>query len=150
MDNVSAGEVGGIFAGLTAVAAVVGKMVASIVSWDKDQRRSKEERLSKWEENLVKREREYREEIEGQLEQVRADLHIAKGIATELNHTVSTLVIAVEDLTSELESHAPKAASLMRARRLLQSLHVRPTPPDLAMMADTIDAANADAAPIPT
>lgn len=140
MDNVSAGEVGGIVAGVLAALAALGKGIAWIVNWDKATRDTKEERLTKWEANLVNRERDYREEIEGRLKDLQTDLITAKGIAEKLNTTVTTLVIAVEDLTSELESHAPNALSLKRARMLLQSLHLRPTPPDLAALAHQIDA----------
>lgn len=140
MDNVSAGEVGGIVAGVLAALAALGKGIAWIVNWDKATRDTKEERLTKWEANLVNRERDYREEIEGRLKDLQTDLATAKGIAEQLNSTVTTLVIAVEDLTSELESHAPEALSLKRARKLLQSLHLRPTPPDLAALAQQLDA----------
>lgn len=142
MDNVSAGEVGGIVAGILAALAALGKGIAWIVNWDKATRDNKEEKLAKWEANLVTREIDYREEIEHRLKELKADLDKAKGIAEQLNTTVTTLVIAVEDLTSELESHAPNALSLRRARALLQSLHLRPTPPDLSAMAHIIDAAN--------
>lgn len=142
MDNVSAGEVGGIVAGILAALAALGKGIAWIVNWDKAARDSKEEKLTKWEANLVTREIDYREEIEDRLKELKADLDKAKGIAEQLNTTVTTLVIAVEDLTSELESHAPNALSLRRARALLQSLHLRPTPPDLSAMAHIIDASN--------
>lgn len=148
MDNVSAGEVGGIVAGVLAALAAMGKGIAWIVNWDKASRDTKEDKLTKWEANLVSRERDYREEIEDRLKELKADLDKAKGIAEQLNTTVTTLVIAVEDLTSELESHAPNALSLKRARKLLQSLQLRPNPPDLAALAHKIDAANTIAADI--
>lgn len=140
--NVSAGEVGGIMAGIIAGAAAIAKGVAWLLNWNDARRDDKEDRLAAWEKSLAERERAYREEIEHRLDQVQVDLNKANGVAERLNYTVSTLVVAVEDLTSELESHAPQALSLIRARRLLESLKIRPTPADLADLANKVDAAN--------
>ncbi len=143
MDNVSAGEVGGIFAGVVVALGTIGKGIAWLFAWDKATRDSKDNKLARWEASLAAREIAYREEIEERLEELKTDLDRAKGVADQLNLTVTTLVIAVEDLTSELESHAPNALSLKRARALLKTLHLRPSPPDLVALAEQVDAANA-------
>jgi len=140
--NVSAGEVGGIMAGIIAGGAAVAKGIAWLLNWNDARRGEKEDRLATWEKSLAEREKAYREEIEHRLDQVQADLAKANGVAERLNYTVSTLVVAVEDLTSELESHAPQALSLIRARRLLQSLKIRPTPAELDALAKKVDAEN--------
>lgn len=143
MDNLSAGEVGGIMAGALAVLAAMGKGLAWLLNWDGARKNDREARLAAWEQSLVNREKGYREEIEQRLDQVQHDLAEAKQLAEELNRNVSTLVIAVGDLAAELEAHAPQALSLIRARKLLESLKLTPTPVGLATLARKIDAANA-------
>lgn len=140
--NVSAGEVGGVVAGIVAGAAAIAKGVAWLLNWNDARRGDKEDRLAAWEKSLAEREKAYREEIEHRLDQVQADLAKANGVAERLNSTVSTLVFAVADLTSELESHAPQALSLIRARQLLETLKIRPSPADLEQLANRVDAAN--------
>lgn len=142
MSELSAGEVGGVLAGALAALAAVGKGLAWLLNWNDTRRQDKEGRLAAWERSLVDREKAYREEIEARLDQVQEDLAAAKVLAEELTRNVSTLVIAVGDLASELESHAPHALSLLRARTLLETLKLTPVPPGLATLARKIDAAN--------
>lgn len=142
MDNMSAGEVGGVLAGALALLAAAGKGLAWLLNWDGARKNDREARLAAWEQSLVNREKGYREEIEQRLDQVQHDLAEAKVLAEELNRNVSTLVIAVGDLATELEAHAPQALSLMRARQLLESLQLTPTPVGLASLARKIDSAN--------
>lgn len=142
MDNMGAGEAGGILAGFVAAMAVLGKGLAWLLNWNDTRRQDKEGRLAAWERSLVDREKAYREEIEARLDEVQHDLAQAKGLTEELTRNVSTLVIAVGDLASELESHAPHALSLLRARALLETLKLTPVPPSLATLARKIDAAN--------
>ena len=144
MDQMSAGEVGGVLAGALALLAALGKALAWLLNWDGARKNDREGRLAAWEKSLVEREKDYRAEIEGRLDQVQKDLAEAKVLAEVLNRNVSTLVIAVGDLASELEAHAPQALSLIRARKLLESLQLTPTPASLAQLARKIDAANAD------
>lgn len=145
MDQISPGELGGMFAGAVGALAVLGKGLAWLLNWDGARKNDREGRLAAWEKSLVDREKAYREEIEERLDQVQKDLAEAKGLAEILNRNVSTLVIAVGDLASELEAHAPQALSLIRARTLLESLKITPTPVGLATLARKIDAANTDA-----
>lgn len=146
MDNVSAGEVGGIMAGAIASVAAFAKGAAWLLNWNDARRDNKEERLAAWEKSLAERERAYRAEIEDRLDYVQKELDQAKGITEHLTRTVSALVVAVGDLAAELESHAPDALSLIRAKRMLESLKLTPTPPDLATLAHQIDMANVAAA----
>lgn len=144
MDQLSAGEVGGIMAGALAALAALGKSLAWLLNWNDTRREDKEARLAAWEKSLVNREQDYRREIETRLDQVQHDLAEAKGIADALAQTVSTLVIVTRDLASELEGHAPNAHSLLRAKAFLATLPLMPTPANLANLARRIDAANAE------
>lgn len=112
MDNWSAGEAGGAFAGLVAALAVVGRGLAWLLDWNNARSDNREARLTSWERNLVEREKAYREEIEGQLAATRTEL-------AQVERQVGALRSALSDVTAELRRHTKDSPALMRAAALL-------------------------------
>ncbi len=112
MDDWSAGDWGGAFAGVIAVTATVGKGLAWLLNWNEARSSGREARLASWESSLVAREKAYREEIEGQLAATRGELarvEIELGVLREV----------LGEVTAELHRHAPDSPALARAARSL-------------------------------
>lgn len=112
MEDWSAGDWGGLFAGFVAALAGLGKGVAWLLDWNRNGLSAREVRLSKWEANLVNRERAYREEIEGQLAATRTELG-----RVELE--VGVLREVLGEVTAELHRHAPDSPALTRAAKAM-------------------------------
>lgn len=61
---VSAGEVGGIFAGIVSLVIAIGGGIRWLVGWNDRRQDLREAKLNKWEESLQRREKAAREEAE--------------------------------------------------------------------------------------
>lgn len=112
MDNLTAGEVGGVFAGAVAALAALGKGLAWLLDWNDARTSGREARLEAWERSLVDREKAYREEIEGQLATTRAEL-------ARVEADFTTLRAVLAEVTAELHRHVPDSPALARAARAL-------------------------------
>lgn len=136
MEDWEAGSWGGLFAGLVAAAAVLGKGLAWLLNWNEARSSGREARLVSWEVNLVARERAYREEIEGQLNAARIDL-------ARVEAEIEQLRAVLFAVATELHPHAPGSSALSRAVRLLGMAYpIEPAAPaDLTALAAQVDAA---------
>lgn len=106
MDQISGGEAAGYFAGLVALLAALGKAVAAAVGWVDRSARSRDAKLTAWEESLARREVDMRQRTEGRLAAVEHAL-------TEVRSVLSVVTV-------ELRKHSPNNAVLDRAEAALR------------------------------
>lgn len=107
MDNLSAGEVGGIFAGIVALLAAIGKGLAWAVGWADRRDENRAAKLKAWEESLNRRELDQRK---------------ATGVRLRAMETALTLMRrALLDVTGELRQHAPRSEALANAELALRT-----------------------------
>ena len=138
MEDWDAGDWGGLFAGFVAGAAALSKGLAWLLNWNEARSSGRAAKLVSWERSLVAREKEYREEIEGQLRFTRTELARVEG-------DVEQLRAVLFDVTTELHRHASGSPALSRAVRLLGMAYpIDPaTPADLTALAAQVDAMSA-------
>lgn len=110
--GVTPGEAGGVIAGALAVLASLGAGLRWLFTWTDKRALARDERLRRWEENLIAREKSYREEIEGQLAHTRTELG---RVERELEALRAVLAV----MASELHRHDPASPALTRALALL-------------------------------
>lgn len=139
MDQMSAGEIGGVFAGFIAGAAAIGKGLAWLLNWNDARTSGLQERLAAWEKSLAERERTYRTEIEERLERAEHDLTAMGKTVEVLRLAATTLTGAVVDLATELELHSPKNIVLGRVKRLLKTMPMPHASPELEALARQLD-----------
>lgn len=146
MDSgVSAGEAGGVFAGVIALLAALGKGAKWLFDWKGAREDSERKRLTAWEDSLDRREKAHREEIEAELGALKAEqeeqgrkLFAAVGLQRLLH-------LALSEVTIELEKHAPDSMAIQHARVLLHPefrpdmLSPTPTPGELMKLAKELD-----------
>jgi uncharacterized coiled-coil protein SlyX len=113
MDDWSAGDWGGAFAGVVAMLAAIGKGLAWLLDWNRAGLTSREMRLQRWEESLAGRERAYREEIEQHLAETRVELD-------KVERTVGLMRAVLAEVMTELRHHVPDSPALTRAADALK------------------------------
>lgn len=113
--GVSAGEVGGVFAGIVAGLAAIGKGIAWMLNWKDARENSRAARLHAWEQSLDRREKEHREETEARLGAVESKL--------------SAVSMALFEAIGELQRLDPFSPILASARLVLQQAY--PVDPDM-------------------
>lgn len=150
-EGISAGEVGGVVAGVIALVAAIGKGLAWLLNWNEARTSNRQARLEKWEASLVERERSYREEIEARLEQAEERLQHAEDKTATMATTIANLrsnqaalTIAVVDLATDLDVHAPTSPVLLGVIRSLRKLALPEPSPALEALAARLDARLSD------
>lgn len=113
MDDWSAGDWGGAFAGVLAALAALGKGLAWLLDWNRAGLSSREARLQRWEESLAGREKIYREEIEQHLAETRAELD-------KVERTMAIMRAVLSEVMLELRHHVPNSPALTRAAETLK------------------------------
>lgn len=118
MDSgVSAGEVGGVFAGLVALLAALGKAGQWLINWKDARENSRAARLAAWEASLDRREQEHREQTVRELHAV--------------NKKLSAVAGALFEALAELQRIEPANPMLVRAKLILREVYpVSPEMPD--------------------
>lgn len=128
MDNgVSAGEIGGVVAGLVALLAALGKGAQWIFNWKGAREDARAARLKAWEDSLDRREKAHREETEQELAEFRAEVGVQ---GRQISETLALLNItrtALELVTARLRQVAPDSPELEHAEALLRPSFLRPT-----------------------
>lgn len=109
MDGLSAGEAGGIFAGIVALVATFGKGIAWAVGWNDRRDRLREQKLTVWEDSLNRREVEQRQKTEQRLHAMEAGMAVMRR--------------ALINVTSELRTHNPQSPGLAIAEEALRSAY---------------------------
>lgn len=123
MENWTTGQVGGLLAGVVAGLGALGGFVRWALGWGQSQAKLREAKLERWERRLTEREIEYRETIEAELAQLRAEIarqsvaHAREIRALRQNHAETRSVLL--DVTVELRVHAPDSEALARAHKNL-------------------------------
>ncbi len=105
MDNFSAGEAGGIFAGVVALLALLGKGVAYLLNVHEERTQRRSAKLDEWEQSLVRREKEMREATEGRLAAVERQVR-------ELDRAYSLVVGVTHIMVDDLIVMNPRSAAL--------------------------------------
>lgn len=131
MDNgVSAGEVGGIFAGIIALLASIGTAIRWLFNWRDARDRSQAARLKAWEESLDRREKEHRESTEQRLHAMERKL---SAVTAALFETIAELQL--------LDAASPALAKAKIVLRQAYPLDVE-TPSDMQALIDRLDTAS--------
>lgn len=114
MPDPSAGEVGGIFAGVVALLVAFGKGFAWLFQWDERRREARHAKLERWQQELETREREFERRQEDHHARVEAQL----GQVMRQN---AALVGAYQLLVAELRVKDPNNPVLGQADELLKA-----------------------------
>lgn len=145
MDMHSAGEIGGVSAGLL----VAGRYFLKFLNWATalaDRRRLEEDkRQNRREAALDRRDNDYRVRLEGRLERLEAEQeeqgrHLADALAV-----LQMTRVALGEVTLELEQHAPQSIAIRHAQALLHPtfrstlLTPSPTSAELSRLAREVD-----------
>lgn len=115
MHNLSAGEVGGVFAGVIALFAAVGKGLAWLLNWHSERTDQRSKRLEQWEQSLVRREVEYRETIEAKLASLEGEVLRLRTQQGALSFSLLEVAVAHRDKEPDSPALARAAASLRQA-----------------------------------
>lgn len=114
MPDPSAGEVGGVFAGVVALFALIGGGIKYLLGWDERLKATRYEKLESWQRELERRERqiddqqaEYYKKIEAELATFRAQN--------------AALVGAYQLIVAALRMENPNSPALGQADELLKS-----------------------------
>jgi hypothetical protein len=110
-----------------------------LFTWTDRRAIRRDAKLQAWEASLVEREKQFRIEIEQQLELTRAELRAVREDLDAQRRTTMRLVDVVSDLSTELEGHAPRSPVLIRARKLLKTLPLPAPAPELEALAAQLD-----------
>lgn len=139
-EGFSAGEIGGVFAGIVAGLAALGKGAAWLLNWNEARTSSKQARLEKWEASLAERERAYREEIEERLKHSEERIQSMAAEIVTLRSNQITLTAGVVDLATDLDRHAPTSPVLESVIRQLKALPLADPSPVLDALVAKFDA----------
>jgi hypothetical protein len=145
MHDPSAGEIGGLFAGLVALLAVVGRGLRWWLGWTDRHAASRAAKLDAWQQELGQRERrfderqrEYEGRIELELDALRAaDRQRGEEMASlKIEH--AALRTAHQLISSALRRTDPYNPALGQAEEILKAAF----PPDAVLPADIADSIN--------
>ena len=137
-DGVTAGDAGALAAGIAAGGSALG-FLKWLVSWTDRRAVRRDAKLQAWEDSLVLREKQYREEIEQLLGETRRQVAALRADLDDQRATTRRLIDVVTDLSTELEAHAPSSLALRQARKLLKTLQLPAPSPELAALAGELD-----------
>lgn len=115
MDNLSAGEAGGLFAGAVAALMAIGKGLAWLLNWQGERSDRRSKRLDAWEDSLRNREKEYREGIEAELADLRGEMMRLRSQQGALSFSLLEVAIAHRNKDPESPALARAAAALKQA-----------------------------------
>ena len=127
MSDVSAGEVGGIVAGVLAVAAALGKAAQWVWASYRDAGASRSAKLDRWHDELTQREHALKAAIDQQLTQIRV-------IQAEQGKELEAHRIAIHVLVAKVARDDPHAPELRQVADVLGAafpLHME-VPADMA------------------
>lgn len=113
-------EATGIAAGMVALGSACWQVFRWALGKHDNRRELREAKLETWEHNLVAREKDYREQIEGQLAGIKVDM---VELQAELHETRGALEVTrhvMLEVTSELHTYAPDSPALARAQKIMR------------------------------
>lgn len=109
-----AAQAGGAFAAVLGLLAALGKALAWLLNWHGERTDRKSSRLSEWEANLVRREKEYRETLEANLAALQTQVLSLRVDISALGHSLIEVTVELRDLD-------PDSAALQRATDVLRA-----------------------------
>lgn len=121
MEDWTAGDYGGAFAGVVAALAALGKGIAWLLNWQGAREDRRAAKLQAWEDSLTRREKEQREELERRFEQRDAAVADRDKAIDELRHQVGALGASLFDVTAALRTENPTSPALARAAASLRT-----------------------------
>lgn len=135
----SPGELGGLVAGVLAVAASLGTAIKWVMGWRAGREETRAARNAKWESELDARERAMEERLSGHLES-------CENRCADLQAKFDKMSLAILLVLPELARISPFSAALRHARDLLKDTipALATLPPDMADVVTAIDAATPD------
>lgn len=142
MDNFSAGEVGGIFAGVVTLIGTMIAGLAKLLNWHGERTDAKAAKLTRWEASLSAREKELREITEARLEALEGRLKVVE--------TAYTLVVGVTHvMVDDLIVLNPRSASLTMVLKRIRETYPLPEdmPSELAHLAARLSAGHEEIEP---
>lgn len=113
MDDWTAGDYGGAFAGAVAVLAALGKGLAWLLNWNGAREQRRAQRLADWEASLNKREQKYTAELESQFAEIKEEV-------AALRSQNAALGVSLLDVTAALRAKDPRNPALARAAAVLR------------------------------
>jgi hypothetical protein len=142
MSDLDVGQAGGIFAGVVAFIAMVGKGLAWLLNWQGARREAKEKRLRSWEASLDRREREYREGIEKDFDELRDEAAILRGDVGRMREQQAAIGFSLLEVTLELRAHVPASPALTRIAAVLRRVYPpeHGIPPEMAELLRALEA----------
>ena len=144
-DAVTGADAGVVAAGVAAGGWPAWHIAKWLFAWTDRRAIRRDAKLEAWEASLVEREKQFRIEIEQQLDETRAELRAVRNDLDAQRRTTMRLVDVVSDLSTELEAHAPRSPVLSRARKLLKTLPLPAPAPELEALAAQLDEKGAQA-----
>lgn len=121
MPDPSAGEVGGIFAGVVALLIAIGKGIGWLMGWDERRATTRTAKLDAWHEELKDREREIDRKQDDLSRQTEVRLRALARWAVTLQHQVTAAVNAHQIVAAGLRQEHPDHPALGLADELLKS-----------------------------
>lgn len=141
--NISAGEIGGIFAGGVALLATLGHGIKWLLGFTSSQQARRSSKLQQWHDELDARERKIDEEQEAYRRGIEQDLTDLREWKRKVEVEQTALKTGYHLLASALRTIDPNNQALRMADELLRSaFKVDPmTPPDMLDQLTAIDRA---------
>lgn len=128
--HVTAGDVGGVFAGLVAILYALGKGAAWVLNWKEARENTRSAKLDAWHRELAEREAKLDAEIETRLNRVEQDHATLVKNHTEVLIRFERSRAGYRVIAAELISLAPHSAALIQATAILKE--ALPIPTDLS------------------
>lgn len=132
--GLSAGEIGGIFAGVVALLAALGKGAAWALNWNDARVNSRSAKLQKWHEELTEREARIDAQINARLNTLESSYDRLNDAHALVLQRLDRSRMAYRVIAAELIEIAPHSAALVQAQMIL----TEPFPTDILVGGDDL------------
>lgn len=117
--GMSAGEIGGIFAGVVALLAAIGKGAAWLLNWNEARANSRSAKLQAWHDELAQREAKLDDDINDRLAVLEASYQRLSDQHVVVLQRFDRSQMAYRLIAAELIEIAPHSAALVQAQMIL-------------------------------
>lgn len=117
--GLSAGEIGGIFAGLVALLAALGKAAAWLLNWNDARVNSRSAKLQRWHEELTERETRIDAQVNARLNTLETSYERLNDAHSVVLQRLDRSRMAYRVIAAELIEIAPHSAALVQAQMIL-------------------------------
>ena len=134
MEDWTAGDYAGLFAGIVAMLAALGKGIAWLLNWHGERSERRSARLAEWEASLDRREKEQRESLEHRFASLEHNYN-------RLRSDVTALRGSLLEVTMELHALDPGSAAIAKAASVLAAAYptIEDIPPEMRELVDRLD-----------